>query len=1071
MSIRNLIILSQLNPPAQRTRVLHRDRIRGQLMRSLQYPLTILEAGTGYGKSTAILSFLKDLSIPVYWFSISGTDRDPRLFLAKLFSAFTQGKSVIGSEALRILEMPDGTPQEALIAFVNAISLESQKDSIFIIDDFHRVSDIPEILKHLNWMIENLPNHMHIIIATRHRLDFPNINKWRVKGTVFEIPKEELTFTASEIMALFEQQYGISLSEDDVIHLQTQTEGWAIGLQMVWQTLDRNPRLTLKQVLEDDRLSRNVLFEYLADEILEGLAPEIQDFLLKTSILSKLDSTTCDFLLNKENSESLLRQLQNSGFFIEELRPGVYRYHQIFKEFLNNRLQKTTLSKKELHQKIASYFRAHEYWEEALFHLFSVGDYKQINQILESIGEKMINEGRHETINYWCHEIPEEIRAELPYINYLLGEVNRYLGYFEAALENYHIAERLYRKGHNNLGVSIAVRGQAQVFLDTIRPINADQLLQDALQLLDPVEMRQEVADLKVLISENQLNLGYPDNAQRLLSDARKLRPDIDMETDLIQARIFLRTGKLDEGIALLQKREADHPPLSLSRPQRFHRESTLLLSLFFAIKGDIEKAEKYARQGIEIGNNLKSTFVQSVGFMRLGHAMLLKSQNPFDETHFDLAMAYFQEAIDKIDVTRIHVEPLWGMCRAMGYAGKFSEAEQLASESLAIAKKAGDEWISILIHLSLGASAVLSGNYDAAQNYLTTAETSAVKVKDPFTLSVSRLWLALKAWKQGYLNTAFGYLEKMLPIVKEHNYEFVLIQESLMGLRDREEILPLLIAAKNNGIEKEYIEQLLDFRDLQNINYHPGYTLWIRTLGNFKVWRGLSPIARQDWKREKALQLFQIIVGNRGKWLHRDQILSMLWPDTSVENGANYLKVIFSTLNDILEPDRLKGEAPFFIERNQDRYRINPKARVMIDADMMIEKINLGNASDLSSAVQLYQGHYFSDSLMQEWLMIEEQFYHRQFLIAADRYIEHLLEEGNYENALNITHKVLNEDNLWEPAYRAQMTIYQQTNRPGMVRKVFNQCQEVFQSQIQSQVSQKTIEHYHQLINSFEQS
>ena len=90
MSIRNLIILSQLNPPAQRSRVLLRERVNTRLEGALHYPLTILEAGTGYGKSTAILSFLRDREMPIYWFTISGTDRDPRLFLAKLFSAFNQ---------------------------------------------------------------------------------------------------------------------------------------------------------------------------------------------------------------------------------------------------------------------------------------------------------------------------------------------------------------------------------------------------------------------------------------------------------------------------------------------------------------------------------------------------------------------------------------------------------------------------------------------------------------------------------------------------------------------------------------------------------------------------------------------------------------------------------------------------------------------------------------------------------------------------------------------------------------------------------------------------------------------
>jgi len=723
--------------------------------------------------------------------------------------------------------------------------------------------------------------------------------------------------------------------------------------------------------------------------------------------------------------------------------------------------------KRELHQKLASYFRAHEYWEETLFHLLAVGDYQQINLILESIGDKMIKDGRYESVNYWINEIPENVRMKYPHINYLSGEINRYQGKFEQALEYYHIAERLFRNIKNNVGISKALRGQAQVFLDTIRPINADQLLQDALKLLDPSDRHQDVADLMVLTAENQLNLGLPDSAEALLSEARKIHTDLSMETDLIQARVLLRTGQLQKGIALLRAREIDQPAISVPRPQRFHREGALLLSLFYSITGEMDQALYYAHQGIELGNKLKSSFVQSVGYMRLGHAILLKYQNPLSEIGLNSALKFFSDSIKKVDVVRIHVEPLWGMCRALGYAGNISEAEKMALKALEIAKKAGDVWISVLIHLSIGAGAVLVGLYDLAQEYLTTAETDAIKVKDPFVEAVAKLWLSLKAWKQGFHNTAFGYLEKVIAIVKKHNYEILLTRKTLLGLRDEEELLPLLIAANANNIEKIFIQDLLKIRGVESLNYHPGYTLWVRTFGSFKVWRGFQPVDRHDWKREKALQLFQLLIGYRDKWISRDQILSILWPDTSLENASNYLKVVYSTLNEVLEPHRPKGETPFFIIRSQERFRLNPNAKIIVDADEMIRFANEDNPEGWSTAIDLYHGHYFSDSVIQEWLMIEEQYYHQQYLLASEKLIDYLILQKEYEEALNITYKVLGEDNLWESAYRAQMIIFHHTKRPGMILKVFNQCQDVLQALIQTPVSQTTRDLYQQLMDS----
>ncbi|MCD6475934.1 MAG: hypothetical protein J7K85_06670 [Anaerolineaceae bacterium] len=1065
MSIKNLIILSQLNPPAQRNHVLNRERITNLLHTALDYPLTIIKAGTGYGKSTAIISFLNTISLPVYWYSMSGPDRDPTLFLAKLFSAFNQHGEEVGEEALRILDMPDSTQQEAMITFINAISIKITHPSLLILDDFHRVYDVPEITVLINWMIENLPPNLHLIIATRRTPQFSSLNKWRVKGILREIGNEELMFSSEEIFDLFNFQYGIPLQSEEIEQLHQKTEGWAIGLQMVWQSIQNNPRANINQVLDGIVESKTALFDYLAEEVLNRLDAEIQNFLLKTSLLSKLDSTTCDFLLTTNQSDQTLRQLHQMGLFIEELQPNVYRYHQMFREFLQNRLHQNPAITVELHRKIASYFTAHEYWERALSHLLLAGDYHQVNQVLENIGEQMIQEGRYESIRYWINAFPETIRKNYPYITFLLGEVNRYMSHFELALECYHSVERQYRAIGNTWGISMALRGQARVFLDTVRPANADHLLQEALKLLNPQETPEDVADLLSLIAENQLNLGYPDKAEELLHQSNEIKKS-DTENDLIQARIFLRTGRLKEGIELLEKREAQHPTISsIARPQRFHREASLMLSLFYAIQGNIDMAYHFAQQGITIGEQLQSTFVQSVGYMRLGHALQLQNKTPWTTKGFDQAVQYYQESMDKIEVTKIHVEPLWGMCRALGYSGRVNEAETLALESLSIAQKAGDQWISVLTRISLGAGEVLAKNYEKAHHYLTLAESGALKVSDPFALTAAQMWLALNAWQQGFLNSAFVYLEKLLQRIKENHYEFLLKKETFLGLNDREIIIPLLLAAKKNNIESDAINEILKSLQRNNLDYHPGYTLWVRTLDTFNVWCGTHRIRSIEWKREKAKHLFQLLVANHGKWLHRDQIMNMLWPESGTTTATNNLKVVLNTLNQVLEPGRPRGETPFFIERQRELYRLNPTAHIIIDTDIFEVWVLHATEESLSSAIELYQTHYFNDSYVQEWLVVEEQYYHQKFLLAAEKLTQLLFDNGKLQEALDVTYKILAEDNLWESAYQFQMVIFHKMKRFSMVHSVYEQCKHILEKQYNRSVSTKLTEIYENLV------
>ena len=117
-------------------------------------------------------------------------------------------------------------------------------------------------------------------------------------------------------------------------------------------------------------------------------------------------------------------------------------------------------------------------------------------------------------------------------------------------------------------------------------------------------------------------------------------------------------------------------------------------------------------------------------------------------------------------------------------------------------------------------------------------------------------------------------------------------------------------------------------------LNYHPGYSLAIRTLGNFEVWRGKTLTSPRDWQREKARQLFQFFVSNNGKWFSREQLADRLWPDLDHESSTQNLKVALNALTRALEPLREPGQTPFFITRRDTLYGVNPSASIAIDTE-----------------------------------------------------------------------------------------------------------------------------------------
>ena len=934
MNLPDLVIQSQLYPPRPRKSLLRRPRLEARLAVILDHPLTIVQAGTGYGKSTALASFAA-ADRDQFWYTITEPDRDPLLFLVHLLSAF----GAYGSTALTFLETNGGlvTPT-ALNPLLNSLTRDLKGEAILVLDDFHLVLHADEIIDLLKKLVDYCPPRLHIVLSTRSMPDFPDINRWRVKGLLAEIGASDLAFTAEEIESLFCEQYHYPITSGQAHSLAVETEGWTIALQMVWQALQSGIVPDLETALQKPPTTFDRLFDYLAPEVLARQPAYLQRFLLTTSVLRQMDGAVCDALLETHDSGGNLRHLYEIGLFVDLVGEETYRYQHLFHDFLIIQAGKDPERQNSLHLRAAKYFEKAGHPEETLHHLLEAREYQPAIDLIEKIGAGILASGRLDSLSDWLDRLPAEYRSDRPELEMLYGDVCRLRADFEDALTHYDAAVRTYNASNDALGHSRALRGQAQVYLDTVRPLQAAALLADALDLLDPVEHRQETADLLEQLAENKLNFGFPDQARDLHEESLRLRTETKPTDIYLNARILLRTGKLAEARRLLESYKLDEPIIGQVRQQHFHREKQLLLSLLCVLQGEQKEAEAYARQGIAIGQKIQSDFVEAVGYMRLGHALQLESYRPWGQSLHQAAIHCYLDVIERVrpfKVARVSLEPLWGLCRAYGYAGDVEAAEANAQRAIEISHTAGDEWIGHLVRVTMGAVLAMDGRAKAASRWLKEAAEGLDRVQDSFGWSTAQLWLALNAWWQGEVETALRHLSALLPVVNENGYDTLLIKCTQLGLKDDQSAIPLLLEARRQNIEREFILKLLSQAGKRGLEYHPGYTLWVRTLGPFSVWRGDSPIVPQEWKREKGRQLLQLLVNSRNQWLQREQIVDLLWPELPADSAIRDFKVALNALNHALDPKRPRSAPPYFIIRQGNGYGINPQAQLTTDAEV----------------------------------------------------------------------------------------------------------------------------------------
>ena len=188
----DLLLRTRLIPPRPHRRVLARPGLLAHLGEALDYRLTVVQAGTGYGKTTA-LAALGAHAQPLIWYTLDESDRDPQQFLAYLIAAFRLHLPDLADAPLALLgELGNSdavAPAQVIDALINALSACPGLDTpaLLVLDDYHLVGGLPEIGSLVERFLTFLPANLHMILSTRHPVSFPSLATWRGRGETLAI--------------------------------------------------------------------------------------------------------------------------------------------------------------------------------------------------------------------------------------------------------------------------------------------------------------------------------------------------------------------------------------------------------------------------------------------------------------------------------------------------------------------------------------------------------------------------------------------------------------------------------------------------------------------------------------------------------------------------------------------------------------------------------------------------------------------------------------------------------------------------------------------------------------------
>jgi len=417
-------------PPA-RANLVRRPRLIEQLDHALaESKLTLVSAPPGFGKTTLVSEWIrpkdeggrmKDETIhsssfiphpsKVAWLSLNEGDSDPVRFFTYLIAALQQIDPTIGQSAQGMLHSLKSPPPEALLtALINDMASVSSP-SILVLDDYHLISALP-VHQQLAFLLEHQPPQMHLVIITREDPPLP-LARLRARGQVVEIRQADLQFTAEETADFLRRVAQTELAPDDIAALQQRTEGWVAGLQLLALSLRGHD--DIKQMVESFTGSHRYILDYLMDEVFQRQPADVQDFLLKTSILGRFTAPLCDALAERDNSREVILALGRANLFVVPLDQSRewYRYHHLFADLLHYRLLvESRYDVTQLHKRASQWHADNGLCADAIHHALAASDWERAADLIVSAGSDMLKRGEVVTLLGWYKSLPEDfVRA------------------------------------------------------------------------------------------------------------------------------------------------------------------------------------------------------------------------------------------------------------------------------------------------------------------------------------------------------------------------------------------------------------------------------------------------------------------------------------------------------------------------------------------------------------------------------------------------------------------------------------------------------------------------------------
>jgi LuxR family maltose regulon positive regulatory protein len=1059
-----IIIHTKIIPEKDTSRLLPRPHLLDLLKENSGKKLIVVSAGAGYGKTTLVKQFLLPGDLKYAWYKIDETDNSLFTFLSYLIHSISNTIPEFGNSSREILESirnRDGaSPKTASVVstvcgtIVNELSKTIQDDLYIVLDDFHLFPDSEWVEPVMSYLVEYLPQNIHMVITTREKLPF-DVSKLKAKRKYFEI-NDELKFSNDEIKKLASSEYKVSIDDSD-LPVINKFDGWITGLHLYMQGNKEKTSEFLKQDMLPDNL-----YNFFAEDIYSSESEEVGDFLLRSSALENFTAGECNDLFEIEDSNKILDDLHSGNVFIQRsdiIKDGqskqVYNYQSLFRDFLRSKLneQINETGRREIYNRIAKYFLSQEDYPGTIKYYLLAQEYERGLELIKEYFEKTSGSVGFSVMESWINQFPGKMKSGNPFLTFYRGNVEELLyGNSESALDLFKSSSALFKES-----------GEINFFVKSVIWISHLLINQgkneDAISLIEST-LKEKIsasdkAKLLYRLGIAHTNLLSYERALEVFQEALEIS-NVE-EINEIKYSLLNDLGNIHLVRGEYEKAIFYYESVITNISNVYKKFQTIANAIqVYSYAGNFDKAldlfkdaedfvKKYSSQYFKINFLLSSAYLS---YMLCEYENAIKTWKELISLSLDSGLAYY------IYIGNLNI----GICSY--YAKDYNASNEYYDIALELSKDFDegektylDYWRSLLRKES-ETDASTEKDISKALKYYTDKSMSYEKVHSVYHLADYYIRSGNKKKAVEYIREAFDEGEKKKFIT--------LFQKEFIFNRT------VFDVAAEEKIGRDFIDSII--ANVSSSGDSQVYDISLSVLGEMKLFIRGKEIPDDKWVRKIRKLIFAYILLNK-KSLTKDSLIDLFYPDSEPENANSVFHQTLSNIRSIFkwaisgEKDK-KQNVPEFIMYENQRLTLNPNYIYYIDAFEFENLYKKGNAAGVSekskleyfeNALDLYKGE-FLEGYYQPWCEELREKYTNFYFSILDSVIEIYKEAQNNEKLAEYSRKLIKADNLNEDAYLNVIEAELAMNFPEKAKDVYKAMLKTFKKGLGEEPSPGTL-------------